>query len=748
MEINTVPAQTAPALVPATTLVFDIADLFSLLSRGRKIIFLTVAATTLAALAFGVLTPKKYTTEAQLFVDSRGYQVLPNEVAQRNNGNQSLMADFETELQILGSGSVLSRVVQNEKLASNGYFMRRPGYTTRLKALLFGAAIPDEPAEVTAIKTLSRMVSIKRSDRSFVAGVQITTPNAQLSARLAQAVATSYLEIQLRNRSDLTRRLATEVAGRLQDLRERVEAAEKRLATYNRKYNLVSTNGSLVSDQDLSELNRQLNEARTRAARAKAQLDQIKLLPRGLGANPQSQGILNSPTVVQLNVRMADASRQLAELRRNLGPRHPDIRAAEARVGEMRNLIAAELQRQRKAIEVEYAHTRAHENAFEKRIADLKSKSTDISDTLIGARELQRAVEANKKVYEEFLVRARELTEQQSIAPSSSRIITSATPPTAPSNIPLPYLLIAGLLAGLPIGVGLAYLRDLLDRKPAVRVVSPDGQPNVAANQPATRTTAGFHLSLNVNDIDAFIEKSYLRRVSAPPAKLLDATTDFVAAAGMPESAVFLVTGQSSATSTCAIALAAALSYQGHDTLLADCDSKQATLSHMLNLQLHPGLFDRFHREVEQLVLWNRAGLPHILASLPPAKRSLPQGAHRYLAHRLEELTENVEFLILDAGRLDGNPFSSELIEAATHIVVADVSDTDANKTVNWLSERKLGVTSMIELTGTVSNTAQAHSADDDSSNSADAPVVGPDTDGKNNSNKKRWYLARKRIVG
>jgi Mrp family chromosome partitioning ATPase len=68
-------------------------------------------------------------------------------------------------------------------------------------------------------------------------------------------------------------------------------------------------------------------------------------------------------------------------------------------------------------------------------------------------RELERQVEASRAVYEAFLVRGRELQEQQSLDTSASRIISPASPPEKRLGPPTPVLFLAALVAGLGVGL-------------------------------------------------------------------------------------------------------------------------------------------------------------------------------------------------------------------------------------------------------------------------------------------------------
>lgn len=683
----------APASTTTVTpRVFDISDLLSVLRRSRRLIAISIATTTALGLMAGVLTPRTYQASTQLYIDARGVKVLANDLSQQSAVDAAL-AEFESQIKILSSGSVMLRVAERERLGTDPTYIPQPGLMTRLRAILPGGSMPTvQDRNQLAAAVLERRIAIRRADRSFVVEVIASDSDAQRAARIAQAVAEVYLESRVTNRRDLARRLGGEVSERLQDLRERVEAAENRLNDFKTANNLVYSSGGLVAEQDLTELNNQLNTARARTVRAKARLDQVNRLN---GAAVATAEVLDSATIVQLRIRLAEANRQSAELRKNLGPLHPDIRAAEERIREANAGIAAEVERRRTAIRGDYEQALAAERALAKQIADLKSKSNDIGQSLIALRELERAVEANKKVYEEFLLRSRELAEQQGLSTSASYIVTSAVAPAQHSGLPFLAFVGIGFFSGIPVGVGLALLRH------AARGREDDPPLDVTESSPPPHDSQrrGIRLDISTPALNAYISGGCLTRVSVPPDEVSDLADAIASRANLDQKAVVLVVGGGSRGSAdVAAALAACWCYDGYEVLAVDGDSGRAELSQLAGGLAHPGLFDRLHRNVESFVRWQRKGLPHLLTSLDPSlRRDLP-GSRRIVAQRLVDLAEAVDTLVIDAGDISANEFAVPLARIATACVLV-APGSDAMAATATLKRLGLAVTAHVALT-------------------------------------------------
>jgi uncharacterized protein involved in exopolysaccharide biosynthesis len=73
-------------------------------------------------------------------------------------------------------------------------------------------------------------------------------------------------------------------------------------------------------------------------------------------------------------------------------------------------------------------------------------------------------VEANRAIYEVFLVRTKELNEQEGVDTANTRVIAEALAPNRPST-PRRALVLAALVAGLAAGACLVLLRRY--RRPA-----------------------------------------------------------------------------------------------------------------------------------------------------------------------------------------------------------------------------------------------------------------------------------------
>lgn len=456
-------------------------DLSEILERLRRRIGLILACGALAlVLALLVLPwlPAVYTAQVQILIDPADLRVVENGVTPSSPLADSGVSMVESQVRVIGSDSVLGRVVSRLRLQDDSEYAKplpeSGGVLETLKQLLGLAA----PANLTrdpslrAIEELRRNVAIRRPERTFVIEVLVKSQGSDKAALIANTIAEIYSAQEIAARTNVAARSSEALAARLSELRQALQAAENRLAKYREDNHLVATNGRLLVDQRLGELNQQLTAASIRTAEARARADQGRQLRLHDGtALPE---MLQSTELRALRQQQADLARQNAENSMRLGPKHPLVAEQNAQIRELDRAIAREKTRIIDSTVKELDRAVAGEAAILRELEKLKRETTTNERALIGLRELERDVDVQRTIYEAFLKRARETGQQERLDTTNIRVISPATPPLGRSWPPSPKMLLPlALLLGLAAGAGLAILRPTRSDPPASPVLVP-----------------------------------------------------------------------------------------------------------------------------------------------------------------------------------------------------------------------------------------------------------------------------------
>lgn len=449
---------------PETTA--ELGDLWRILFRRWKTIVGTAVVLGLAALAYAVITPSLYTATAQLLIDPRDRVVVTNDVNPGALSPDGGVTQVESQVRVIESDTVLSRAIGETGLDKDPEFgAATTGIVGRTVRALRETILGPQPeraidARGQSLDRLRRKLAVKRADKVFVVDVIVTTTDPDKSARIVNAIAKSYLSDQSEARAEGAKRASGELRARLDDLRSAVNQADMRLEDYKARNGLIASSGRLVGEQQLTDSNARLVAARTRTAEARARLQGVKDArgrPFAAGATPEA---IQSSVIDRLRGQYAELASKEADLRTNLGERHPFIAATRAQMQDVKLLIDGELNRIAQAAEAEYQRAQANERTLTADLDKLQKQSAVSAQSSIRLRELERDVEASRTVYNSFLVRSRELKEQTGIDTTNARVITWARPPADASWPPRLFLIVAASLAGLGLGTGFALVRE------------------------------------------------------------------------------------------------------------------------------------------------------------------------------------------------------------------------------------------------------------------------------------------------
>lgn len=459
----------------------DLDKLMAVVTRRIRTILLAVAAFVILAVVYLLTATSSYTSQTQILLD----ESMTKYAEDQRPAASSQQADMEiaSAVEILKSNEMALRVVDTAGLADNKTLLNPPQSPAAL--LKSGAGLiasiftpgrppmtPEEQREAQRQKVAAVLqdgLKVERVTRSSVVAVSFNSTDKLLAAKVTRAYADAYLTDQLNANFDATERASVWLQERLNDLRQRAQEASLEVEKYKAENGLTSTGGELMSEQQISDLNKQLIIAQADTASAAARYNQYKSIIDQGPDNAVKNATISSNTtdnsVLQdLKTRYLAVEKREQDVTQNFGAQHPQAIALKAERQDITRQIYQVLQQLTASYKNELDVAQSRSASLRESIENVVGKNSEANKSLVHLNELNQKATALKTLYESYLGRFEEATQQRSFPIAKARVISVAGVPTSPSSPKRTLVMALSVILGLMAGCGLAALQEFRDR--------------------------------------------------------------------------------------------------------------------------------------------------------------------------------------------------------------------------------------------------------------------------------------------
>jgi len=685
----------------------DLSGFFRILKQQWMLIALMTVLAVFAAMVYSVTATSKFTASSKILINPQPKRVFGSDyIPQDGNTNQILI---ESQTRVIGSSSVLLRVVRSERLVEDPEFVppKTAGLKDRVLGLI-GLAADEEPPlslrekQIAALRHLQQRLTVKRPSQTYVIEVEVSSRNPQKAARLSRAVALAYIADQADAQASSTREVSKLLQGRLAVLRRKVAEAENSVQAYKQKHNIVSTDGSLINERQLSRLNDELSAARERVSVAAAKAAQVRRFIKS-GSLPESIGeAVSSRLVSSLRGQYARASRRASQLASVYGARHPQLIAARAEVAQSRRLINEELRRVAATLENSLKVEQRRARSLLARI----NRSRGVTDVTNKARvrlaALQREANASRAVYERVLAKARESSAEEKINLIDARIISYATAPLWASWPKKRILLPLALVFGLGFGVAGALVNDYRrDRFSSLREVEqlthmpvlgtlPEQKKARTGEKKMAGKASGEGREADPKQSSYYRLYLELAQVGSPyAAAVMNLVRNLERSVrGVHGSSIMMVSSSPcEGSSSVAWSAAIAAAMQNRRVLLIDGDGGDGELARTLA----PGSADRISQVVAgqarlaDLIVEDK-GLGLSFLALSPSRKTQEKTSwldYQALLRQLPQIALHYDLVFVDGGAISNSGLAHMLVDKVDRVALVLNVDETSRKSVD-----------------------------------------------------------------
>lgn len=592
---------------------------------------LLIAALVTISLVVGVVATLLMTPKYQASARIEISRVQGNVTAVEGVETQDQVLDaqyYETQYELLRSRTLAEQVVREAGLASDENFLEA-----------FEIEELDASPERQLASVLLDNVSIGPVGTSNLVDISFKSPDPAVSARIANVWAQEYIATNLARRFGATTEARQFLEGRLEQLRERLETAERELITYAAERNLFTvdapedgssddTAAQTLVASDLQALNAALAQATTERIAAQS----------ALSASTTALSSEDAMVVQPLRQRRAELAAERASLRATAGEDYPTVRALTDQVNQLDQEIARAEARSGSSVRARYQQAAETEARLRERVNELREEFVGQRRDSVQYNILQREVDTNRALYNSILQRYREIG-VAGVGENNIAIVDAAEVPLFPVEPNLLRNLLLSLLIGGALAGGIILLREKLDQS----LRDPAEVPEILG-VPLLGSIPRVPLDEVVTSIESKHSELYEAYFN------LFTNLGFLSEQGVPKLLMMGSTRPAEGKSLTSVALANILAERGKRVLLLDADMRHSGLSKYLEVSGGKGLSNYLRGEEE----WRemvQTGAPFGFDVLP-AGRQPPNAAELLAGDRfaqfLQTLGQSYDHVLVD----------------------------------------------------------------------------------------------------
>jgi uncharacterized protein involved in exopolysaccharide biosynthesis len=417
----------------------SLAQVWAILSAYRRMAGAIALGIVVVTAVVIKLVPKTYTATATLMVNYES----PDPLAARGIITGPVATYISTEIELMESSETLLPVVDQLKLTSDPYYTSGyKGDAGELRNWVKDVLAKD--LEIEQGRFGSQLIYINAFARDPV-----------LAAKIANAVADTYLAQQRERMSGPASERAKNYAQELAELKQKVSVAQDQVTAFRQRTGVTDaeTQANNVEADLLASLEQRYQEAqnRRRAAEVAAGSDQAS-----------STAVLGSELIQKLKAQLDEQNTQLAQLRATLGSAHPKVIELENQIAATRRSLANET--------ASYTNYASSELSAARELEKKLAAAVEVQrQKVLGVRKLQDEgtkymleLESAQSVYKRALDGYDQIMFASDEHATNINFISRAVPAlkaTKPNKVKL---MLLGVIAGLLIGVAAPFIYEFL----------------------------------------------------------------------------------------------------------------------------------------------------------------------------------------------------------------------------------------------------------------------------------------------
>ena len=378
---------------------------------------------------------------------------------------------LETQYRILNSENLARRVISQMNLERNPDFAPAkawPFSRARKVSTIDPAAEPgtrrrEPPADNEVLRKFQDHLDIEPLKRSRLVEVSFESSDPKLAAQVVNALTANYIQQSLEARWESSQNATEWLSKQLLDTKASVERSEDALQAYARKNGLLFLeDGKGTTENIVGQRLRELQEGLTKVQADRFEKESVyHLLKEGnYSALP---GVFDNKLMQDLTYKLAELTRERSKLSTIFNPDYPRLKEIQSQIDDIQTVLAEERARGADEITNSYRAAVEREQMLENAFKEQQKEAGIIAERSVQYSILKHEADTNKRLYTDLLEKVKETGVSTSLRAANVRVVDAAYPPLKPDHPKILLDLSLGLILGLCLGTGAAFLQEHLD---------------------------------------------------------------------------------------------------------------------------------------------------------------------------------------------------------------------------------------------------------------------------------------------
>lgn len=453
------------------------------------------------------------------------------------------------------------------------------------------------------VSGLTSSIHVKPVENVNMLRVVIKGRDPKKVAHLANAVADVYVETSLEEKKLQATTTRIFIEEQIERTANNLRQAEVELETFKRETGILDMSAETRHYVTLlGNLESQLLEESLDRQISAVELDILKRRRAALsgerGAFPTEEVLISrfaaGSVLQQLENRIIELQRRRAELVQTRTPDHPLVKAVDAEIAAaedgLKSALSDALEQGELATNVELGGEKVA--MLEDTIADYRDFTAALPQKEMVLNRLVRAYQVNEQVYTTLLEKLQEAKINEAMRTADIRVVDYALVPRVPVSPNYAKNIMVGILLGIFLGVGVAYVLEFADTSlnTVEEVERRLGAPVIGIIPRIGGSGVGRLVQKTGEFDNYFVTHSYPK---SPVAEAFRTLRTAIRASGVDvdvKRVLITGTGLGEGKTMTSVNLAVIFAQAGDAVVLVDCDLRRAMVHRAFGVERVPGL--------------------------------------------------------------------------------------------------------------------------------------------------------------